>query len=148
MERSKTIGIVIFRREGKAIRYLLLHKGGQYWNVPKGRPEAGENELETALRELREESGITEVKRIPDFREEYEYDFTSEIKDGQREQVYKTAIFFLGEVMSERVTISHEHLDFGWFDYETALKRMYYQPGRELLKKVHQFLLNQQVRVL
>lgn len=148
MVREKTIGIVVFRREGKGIRYLLLHHGGAYWNFPKGRQETGETELESALRELREETGITQVKIIDGFKEEYDYDFDSEIKDGVREKVYKTAIFFLGEVSDADVTISHEHIDFGWFDYDKALDRSFFQQGQNLLKKANQFLLNQQGFVL
>jgi len=64
MIREKTFGIIIFKKEGKGIRYLLLHHGGEYWNFPKGHQEAGENEIESALRELREETGITEIKII------------------------------------------------------------------------------------
>ena len=64
MLREKTIGIITFKREGQGIRYLLLHHGGDYWNFPKGRQEKGESELDSALRELKEETGITKVKII------------------------------------------------------------------------------------
>ena len=140
--------MVIITREGKGIRYLLLHHGGPYWNFPKGRQEHGESELDTARRELREETGITDVKIIEGFHYEYDYDFDSEVKDGIREKIYKHAIFFLGEVTSDAVTISHEHTDFGWFDYETAQRRSFYQQGQNLLKAAHQFLLKEQDFVL
>ncbi|MDD2806986.1 MAG: NUDIX domain-containing protein [Patescibacteria group bacterium] len=148
MAREKTIGIVVFRREGQGIRYLLLHHGGSYWNFPKGRQEAGETEIESALRELHEETGITDIKIVDGFKEEYDYDFDSEIINGVREKKYKTAIFFLGEVASAEITISSEHIDSGWFDYDKALERSFFQQGQNLLKKANQFLLNQQDFVL
>ncbi|OGY46153.1 MAG: hypothetical protein A3J62_00610 [Candidatus Buchananbacteria bacterium RIFCSPHIGHO2_02_FULL_38_8] len=148
MIREKTIGIITFKREGKSIKYLLLHHGGEYWNFPKGRQELGEDELTSALRELKEETGIVSVDIIEGFYDEYDYDFDSEIKDGIKEKVYKHAVFFLGEVKEEVVKISDEHLDYGWFDFETALKRMFYQEGQNLLKRAHQFLLKQQDFVL
>jgi bis(5'-nucleosidyl)-tetraphosphatase len=148
MVRSKSMGIVVFRREGKGIRYLLLHHGGPYWNFPKGRPEGNETDLETALRELREETGITDVKIIKGFQHEYDFDFDTEVRDGVREKVYKHAIFFLGEVTSDDVKISHEHIDYGWFDYDTAHTRSFYQQGQNLLKAAHQFLLKEQDFVL
>jgi len=148
MEREKTVGIVIFRREGKGIRYLLLHHGGPYWNFPKGRQEPGETEVQTALRELREETGITDVKIIDGFKHEYNYDFDSEVNDGVREKIFKHAIFFIGEVQGDAVEISHEHIDYGWFDYETAHKRSFYQQGQDLLKAANQFLLKEQDFVL
>ncbi|MFA6410074.1 MAG: NUDIX domain-containing protein [Candidatus Buchananbacteria bacterium] len=148
MEREKTIGFVIFRRQGRSISYLLLHHGGQYWNFPKGRQEGLETEVETALRELQEETGITNVKVIDGFREEYDYDFDREVQDGVRQTFSKKAIFFLGEVESEPVAISDEHIDFGWFDYDIALKRLFFQNGQDILKRAHQFLLKEQGFVL
>jgi 8-oxo-dGTP pyrophosphatase MutT (NUDIX family) len=148
MLRQKTIGFVIFKREGMAIRYLLLHHDREYWNFPKGRQEGLETEQDTALRELREETGIAQVKIIDGFRNEYDYDFNTEIHDRTKERVYKTAIFYLGEVSGDKVKISDEHLDFGWFDYNTALKRLFFQNGQVVLKKANQFLLKQQDFVL
>ncbi len=148
MLREKTIGIIIFRRQGKSWKYLLLHHGGGYWNFPKGRQQAGEDDITSALRELKEETGITKIKLIDDFRDEYDYDFDFEIKAGVKEKVYKKAIFYLGEVGNEAVKISDEHIDFGWFDFDTALKRLFFQEGQNLLKRAQQFLLKQQDFVL
>ncbi len=148
IEREKTIGIVIFRREGKGIKYLLLQHGGPYWNFPKGRQELGETELESAQRELQEETGIINAHILDGFYDTYEYDFDTEIHNGTREKIYKQAIFYLGEIDSPAVTISHEHQTYDWFDFDTALKRMYFQQGQDLLKRAHQFLLKQQDFVL
>jgi len=148
MVREKTIGIITFKRERKGIRYLLLHHGGEYWNFPKGRQEGLETELDSALRELQEETGITEVKIIEGFKDEYDYDFGTEIEDGVKEKVFKKAVFFLGEVKDDKVEISDEHLDFGWFDFNTARKRLFYQEGQNSLKRANRFLLDQQDFVL
>ena len=148
MIAKKAVGFIIFIKQGRGIRYLLLHHGGDYWNFPKGRVESGESELETAQRELLEETGIADLKIVPDYGDGYDYDFDSVIENGQREKVHRTAVFFLAEVDKEDVKISDEHLDFGWFDFETALKRMYYQEGQNMLKRAHQYLLKQSDFVL
>jgi len=148
MVREKTMGIIIFKRERKGIRYLLLHHGGEYWNFPKGRQERLETEKMAAFRELKEETGITEVDLVKGFQDEYDYDFDTEIEDGAKEKVYKKAIFFLGEVKDDKVEISDEHLDFGWFDFNTARKRLFYQEGQNSLKRANRFLLDQQDFVL
>lgn len=148
MTKSKAVGFVIFRQENKGIRYLLLHHGASYWNFPKGRVENNEAELETAQRELFEETGISEIKIYPDFKYEYTYDFDTVIKDKVKETIHRIGVFFLAEVVDDKVKISNEHLDSGWFDYEMALKRMYYQEGQDLLKAAHQFILKQQNIVL
>ena len=148
MIREKTVGIIIFRREGQGISYLLLHHGGEYWNFPKGRQEGLEKELDSAMRELEEETGITEIKIIDDFKDDYNYDFDTEIKNGVKEKIYHKAIFFLGEVIDDKVKISDEHIDFGWFDFNTAVKRLFYQEGQDSLRRVNEFLLKQHDFVL
>lgn len=147
-QREKTIGLVVFKREGRGVRYLLLHHGGEYWNFPKGRQEFGETEIETALRELKEETGISKITLVDGFKDEYDYDFDSEIKDDHREKIYKKAIWFMGEVTDDQIKISNEHINFGWFDYDTAFKRSFYQQGQDLLKRAHKFLLKDQKFVL
>lgn len=148
MTTKRSAGFIVFTKAGKGIRYLLLHHGGDYWNFPKGTQEAGETDMITARRELAEETGIKDIKIMASFEAEYDYDFDSQIKDGLREKIHKTVIFFLGEVGSENVEISHEHVDFGWFDYDIAFKRLFHQNSQDVLKKAHQFLLKQQDFVL
>jgi 8-oxo-dGTP pyrophosphatase MutT (NUDIX family) len=148
MVRGKTIGIATFRWDNNSPSYLLVHHGGAYWNFPKGRQESNETDIETALRELREETGVTKVKIIDGFREEYEYDFAAKTKKGEPEVVYKRAIFFLGEVLQADIKISDEHIDYGWFDYSAAAQQMPYQTSQNLLNHVHAFLLKQRDSVL
>ncbi|MDX9893203.1 MAG: NUDIX domain-containing protein [Patescibacteria group bacterium] len=148
MVREKTVGVITFKRDGHSIRYLLLHHGGSYWNFPKGRQEGLETELESALRELREETGITNIKIIDGFCDGYDYDFDTVIEDGVKEKVCKQAVFYLGEVLENEVKISDEHIDYGWFDFKTAQDRMFYQEGRSLLKRAHAFLSKQHDFVL
>jgi predicted NUDIX family NTP pyrophosphohydrolase len=59
----------MFRRHGGEVQVLLVHPGGPLWahkdagawTVPKGAPHAGEDGLEAARREFREETGFTAV---------------------------------------------------------------------------------------
>ena len=100
------------------------------------------------MRELEEKTRIENIKLVDGFQGEINYDFNVKIKGGVKEKIYKEVIFFLGEADSQKIKISKEHLDFGWFDYQTAAKRLFYQQGQDLLKKAHQFLLKQQDFVL
>ncbi len=144
MKRNVSIGVVLFRRDEKGeIVYLLLkhfYNNNKYWNFPKGHPEATETELETARRETREETGITDITIIDGFRDSYQYDFMAE-DDGKKHRVFREVIFYLGETKQVDVTISDEHTDFGWFDYKTALKRSYFPESKKLLRAAHDFLL-------
>ena len=63
---------------------LLQHsdkKKQGHWDFPKGHVEDGETELQTALRELAEETGITDVEVFPDFNHKISYHI---MKEGRR----------------------------------------------------------------
>ena len=136
-ERAKTIkekscGIIIVHNN----EFLLLHYPQGHWDFVKGHIEEGEDELETALRELKEESDIDNVDVIDGFREEMHYFFTHE---GQL--ISKIVIFFLGRVNDRAVKISHEHQNFDWLPFKEAKKRLTFKNAREILQKAYNFLV-------
>src|SRR5204863_2611801 len=64
---KRCAGILMFRRGAQGLEVLLAHPGGPFWakkdlgawTIPKGEPAPGEDPLETARRELAEETGFT-----------------------------------------------------------------------------------------
>lgn len=62
---KQSAGILLYRRRGDGIEFLLVHPGGPFWakkdegawSIPKGEHEPGEDALEAALREFEEEIG-------------------------------------------------------------------------------------------
>ena len=60
-------GLLMYRRDNDTLQILLAHPGGPFfrnkddgaWSIPKGEIESGEDLLETAKREFREEIGVT-----------------------------------------------------------------------------------------
>ena len=66
MTPPESAGIVLYRRRADALEVLLVHPGGPYWRgkddgawtIPKGHIDPGEEALDAAVRELREETGI------------------------------------------------------------------------------------------
>lgn len=61
----RSAGLLLFRRDADAIRYLLVHPGGPFWknkdagawSIPKGEVEGDEDQRAAALREFEEETG-------------------------------------------------------------------------------------------
>jgi bis(5'-nucleosidyl)-tetraphosphatase len=129
----RSAGIIVFKRN-KEIRYLLLHYESGHWDFPKGTIEEGENEKETALRELKEEAGIN-AKIIKDFKEKIQYFYREE-----GELVKKEVVFFLGETKEENVKLSYEHIGFDWLNFEKAIERLTFKNSKEILKKANEFL--------
>lgn len=140
MPVEHSAGAVIFRREkGDEICYLLLRYRSEsrkeYWGFPKGHVERGEKLEETARREIKEETGLGDVKFIKGFKEGEKYFFTREGK-----KVYKTVIFLLAETRTKNVAISSEHLDYRWLFYKEASARLTFKNAKEILKKANNFL--------
>ena len=63
---EESAGILLWRRSLAGLEVLLVHPGGPYWRnkdagawtIPKGQLDPGEEPLDAAVRELREETGV------------------------------------------------------------------------------------------
>ena len=135
MIEETSAGIVIFRQENSKILFLLLHYPSGHWDFVKGKMEKNETPHQTAIRETKEETGITDVKMIQNFEEWIEYDFQY-----QGELVHKRVVFFLGKTETKNIKISHEHLDYTWVDYITAMDKTTFDNAKTVLTKSYSVL--------
>jgi 8-oxo-dGTP pyrophosphatase MutT (NUDIX family) len=112
-------GIVVVRRDTGGWKYLVL-RAYRNWDFPKGEAEAGESPLETAVRETKEETGITELNfRWGDISKETE-PYNRGTKVGR---------YFLAET-SQRVVVfavnpqigGPEHHEYRWADISELRK--------------------------
>ena len=133
---EKSSGAVIFRDTSEGIVFLLLHYPSGHWDFVKGKMEKGENPLDTVIRETKEETGISDLNFVDGFEENIEYDFQFE-----GELIHKKVVFYLAKTNTEKITISHEHLDFVWLDYKSALEKITYQNAKSALSKANQLLI-------
>ena len=132
---EKSSGAVIFRDTSEGIVFLLLHYPSGHWDFVKGKMEKGENPLDTVVREAKEETGISDLNFVEGFEENIEYDFQFE-----GELIHKKVVFYLAKTNTEKITISHEHLDFVWLDYKSAFEKTTYQNAKSVLSKANQLL--------
>ena len=60
MKREKSCGALVYRitQNGQKELLFIKHRHGTHWSFPKGHMEEGENEVQTALREVKEETGL------------------------------------------------------------------------------------------
>ncbi len=61
MRKSKVAGGVVINKVGKV---LVVNQNGDSWSLPKGHVDFGETALETAKREIYEESGVKDLVLI------------------------------------------------------------------------------------
>lgn len=130
---ERSAGAVVFN-ERKGRRYLLL-LNKERWDFSKGNMERGENELDTVLREVGEETGLRTIEVIPGFRRVIEYFYRRDSRN-----VHKQVFYYIAKTQEERITISSEHQDSGWFTYEEALKKLSYKNSKAILREAERFL--------
>ncbi len=128
--REESCGAVIYCDD----EFLLLHYGAGHWGFPKGNRERGETKLETAIREIEEETGLKNLE-FTDFEKKINYFYK---RDGKT--VYKTVTYFLAKSKTKKVVLSWEHIGFEWVPYEKAVEKLTYQNAREVLQAAKSYL--------
>ncbi|MCX8163273.1 MAG: NUDIX domain-containing protein [Candidatus Micrarchaeota archaeon] len=131
MEQSR--GFILFREEGNSYYFLILHYKAGHWDFPRGHIQEGENELEAAIRELKEETNIADVEVLDGFSYSYEYDFSNN-------QKHKKVVLFLAKTNQKDVKLSSEHTGWRWENFENTLKLLTYPHPKIALKKAMEFL--------
>lgn len=134
---ERTAGVVVFRRKGDSVLYLLLQRVRGNWVLPGGKIEVGERYLDTARRETAEETGISRIRIIPNFREIVRFSYNWPPKSQDQEVHVKTAVLYLGQVFTNYVRLSPEHKAFLWVPFERALKVLKHRNWRELIIKAN-----------
>ena len=127
---ERSAGIILFREDGTKKLFLLLHYPSGHWDFVKGRIEKNEQEHQAALREAKEETGITDIQFIDGFEEKIHYAYQY---DGKL--IRKEVVFFLAKTKTEDVILSDEHLDHIWLEYDNAYSKTTYQNAKGLLQK-------------
>ncbi len=135
MGTEKSAGIVLFRNDLDKNEFLLLNYPQGHWDFVKGKIEQNETSHETALRETKEETGISNIEFINGFEEYVEYDFRF-----KKENIHKKVIFFLAKTNEKNIKLSHEHNDYLWLEYNDALKKTTFENAKNVLTKANEFL--------
>lgn len=126
----RSCGVIPFRRTPEGVRYLLLFQTNGFWSFPKGHVEPFESEETTALRELKEETGLS-ARLISGFREMVSYP----MDNGRTKQV----VVFPGEVAGEVLLQQEEAVNFRWAAREEA-KQLLHSDFSDVIDRVEQFL--------
>lgn len=118
MLKEKSCGTIILKDK----EVLLLKQNNSNFSFPKGHVEEGETEIETALRETKEETNldvlIDESKRF----------VTNYIID---EKIAKEVVYFLARPLSENIIIQESEIEeYSWIDIDDVIDYMYYEESK------------------
>ena len=130
-------GIVVRHESGQpwlVVGSRRRERDGRTWTLPKGTPNPGETREETALREVREETGL-EV-RITGPLDSIEYWF---VQSGTR--IHKTVHYFLMEpVGGDLAAHDHEFDEVRWITFESAGSMLTFETERALVMRAGELL--------
>ena len=135
LQYDKVCGAVVFRK-GEPRRYIIIKNLSGHIGFPKGHCENMETEEMTAIREVKEETGL-DIQLLPDFRCEAHY--TAEV-DGAL--IDKTAVYFLAAVNEESITIQKEEIPDWWtLTYKEALEKLNFESDRNILRRAQYYCI-------
>ncbi len=135
MRHEKSCGAIVYRRSHGNIEILLIrHINSGHWSFPKGHVEPGETEVETAIREIREETSI-DVIIDPTFRETVSY---SPKRDTQ-----KVVVYFIGKAKNfDYVPQEEEISEVRWVDIGHASHMLTYENDKNIVIKAKSIIKN------
>lgn len=137
---STMIEAHIFRESASGIDFLLLKRseGQPYpglWQMVTGKIKPKENAHQTAMREIKEETGLIPVQLwvAPTLNSFYE----------AKDEYICLLPVFAARVEADRVTISDEHTEYQWVDKSTAQKLLAWEGQRKAVQIIEDYFLNE-----
>ena len=118
--RKLSAGVVVVRKDEETQQLLLLLlRAYQYWDFPKGMQELGETEFEAALREVKEETTITDL----DFCWGEDYYETGPYRGGKVARYYIAATEQIEIDLPVNPELGRpEHVESKWVTFEQAME--------------------------
>ncbi|MBP3617811.1 MAG: NUDIX domain-containing protein [Lachnospiraceae bacterium] len=136
LQYEKSCGAVVYCQKGNDIKYLLVCEHGGYWVFPKGHMETGESEHETALREVKEETGL-DVAFVDGFRVKDEHNLARE----GRPNTIKQTIYFLANYENQTFVPQESEISrIVLLDFEAAMATLQFDSFKHILTRAHNFL--------
>jgi bis(5'-nucleosidyl)-tetraphosphatase len=128
MFHEKSCGAIVYRKFHGNIEILLIkHVNSGHWSFPKGHIEIGETEYQTALREIKEETGI-DVLIDTSFREIVSY--------SPKKDTNKVVVYFLGKAKNYDFMPQQEEIsDIKWVEIGVAKTILTYDNDKTIVNK-------------
>lgn len=129
---EKSCGAVIYTVQNGTRFYLVEQMQKGHVSLCKGHVEQDESEHETAIREIREETGL-EVEFVEGFRKNIAYSPSTDC--------VKTVVLFLARAEHTSVRAQEEEVRaIQWLTFENAMEALTFDSTREILRQAETFL--------
>lgn len=136
MKYEKSCGAVVYTKINNEVKFVLVRQLKGFYGFPKGHVEDGETEKETALREIKEETGL-DVTLIDGFISLDEHPIP------ERPGTIKQVTYFLAKYENQKIEYPKEELmSVDLYSYEDAIDLFQFENQKEMLKNAKDFLIN------
>ena len=133
MNYEKSCGAIVYRRfHGNTEILLIRHIKSGYWSFPKGHVENGETEVETATREIKEETNI-DVLIDSGFRETVSF--------SPRRDTSKTVVYLVAKALNNDTKPQLEEIsEIRWVEIGQAASHLTYDNDKLIVNKAKAFI--------
>lgn len=134
---EKSCGAIVFQKIDEECKILLIgfiHKDELRWGFPKGHVENSETEIETAIREIKEETGL-DVKIIPEFRSSTHFS----MKPG----TINEAVYYCAKASNDEIIPQEGEVEkIKWFNFKEAYDHLTYDCDKKILISFIEYFKN------
>jgi dATP pyrophosphohydrolase len=143
---KKLIDVYPYKMKGGQPLFLIFKRSsekiyGNQWRMVGGKVKEGESSWEGALRELKEETGLSPVKfwTIPSVNQFYE---------PKSDTVHSIPAFAAELTGNEKITLDDEHSEYKWIGIEGLEPYIRWPEQRRLMKVTYDILTDQFLQIL
>lgn len=132
MKKEKSCGAVVYKYENEKLYILLLKHNRGHWSFPKGHMELGETEVETAIREVKEETNLDVI-----IDNKFRYVTTySPFKDVIKDVVYFVAVPKNNEIIPQLEEVNM----IKWYEEVDATCVITYDNDKNVLREALRYI--------
>lgn len=143
--KVRVVDCYVYRRTDDGILFLLMKRNlnkiyEHLWQGVAGKIEEGETSSEAAIRELKEETGLSPLNM-------FVADHVSKFYEVHGDRINLVPVFGI-EVDSEIINLSEEHISYKWVDINEALNTLVWNGQKKGIQTVHDMVINNDDRMI
>ena len=142
--KVRVVDCYVYRQTDKGLKFLILKRNEKklyehLWQGVAGKIEKDEEAWQTAIRELKEETGLDPVKM-------FVADHVSQFYEKHGHRVNLVPVFGI-EVDSKNVILSDEHIEYKWVDFKEAFDTLVWNGQKKGIQTVYNMVSNNDERI-
>ena len=142
--KVRVVDCYVYRQTDKGLKFLILKRNEKklyehLWQGVAGKIEKDEEAWQTAIRELKEETGLDPVKM-------FVADHISQFYEKHGDRVNLVPVFGI-EVDSKNVILSDEHIEYKWVDFKEAFDTLVWNGQKKGIQTVYNMVSNNDERI-